>query len=206
MSQQKEVCVAGIGAEMQDIVVNAAVRGSTDVAVGELVCFALKDYLQIAVSPQTDPGMPTSLLANVVRNYTSTNTTAAIWAVALDAVGASTSTATSTDLPRLGRFLVQGRCKALVNHSTGNTAWVRGAPLVASYATSGGVKQGYLDALGQGSNTSTATAKFIGIALEGSAGLTFTGGGQTSVGALADVVFDGLNGFGGRANGFVTVT
>lgn len=203
MSNQRDVNQAGIGLNLEDVIVSAAVRGSTDAAVGDVVCFALKDYLQIAASPITDPGPPTSLFANVVRDYTSTNATGAVFAIALTATAASTSTATSTDLPKLGRFLVQGRCKAKVQHSTGNTAWVRGAPLVVSYATTGGVKQGYLDALGQGA-TSTATAKFVGIALEGSA--TAIASGNTSVGALCDVLFDGLNGFGSRANGFVAVT
>jgi hypothetical protein len=143
MSNQREVNVSGIGLNQEDVIVSAAVRGGTDVAVGDVVAFALKDYLQIAASPKTDPGPPTSMFANVVRNYTSTNCAAGVFAIALDAVAASTSTATSTDLPKLGRFLVMGRCKAKVQHSTGNTAWVRGAPLVVSYATTGGVKQGW---------------------------------------------------------------
>jgi len=198
MSENKLVNPAGIGYNIEDVVVNCVVRGASsthDVRAGDLVAFCIQDCVQIGASSTIAPNSLYSVFANVTKNYTSTSATQfGFFAIALDDVKASSSTAAQPFAT--GRFLLQGTAKAKVIHST-DSSWVRGAPLVATYGTTSGSTIGCLDALGRMNGTSTATARFIGIALES---------GSTSTAASKTVLFDGLNGFGGRANGFAAVT
>lgn len=207
MSHGKQ-SLSGIGYEIANVDVTAVLRGTTSTGcrTGDVVLFCLTDVSLIGSTSTAAPGTTLSTLANVTMDYTSTAVPYGIAAVALQDIpwaASSTAAADTNPLP-VGKFRVQGYCQAKVQHSTGNTAWVRGAPLVVSYATTGGFKKNYLDAVGQGSASSTTSARFVGIALQSSAQAIASG--NTSVGALTWVVFDGINGFGSRGNGFVVTT
>lgn len=195
MSGNNPVNPTGIGWNIDDIVVQGAIRGTSSVVAGEWVALCVLDK-GLVPSATSTPGTDASMFANFTKEYTSTACIVQTVGVALESIQATPSTVAHPY--QIGRIQIAGRCKAMVIHSN-DGSFARGDAFCLSDGAGGGSSRGTVDTVGwaQASAASTSTAsthtktgRILGYTEEA---------GSTSTAALKSVIFDGVNGMGAFA-------